>query len=198
MDFKIYVSILISAVLVNNYVLRQFLGICPFLGVSKHLKDATGMGIAVTFVMVLATAVTWPIETLLLEGSGLSYLRTIVFVLVIASLVQLTEITLKRFVPTLHKTLGVFLPLMATNCAILGVTILNITSEYTYLESLTNAFGSGLGFLLGMVLFSGIREHTENSNPPEPFKGIPITLIAAAILSLSFFAFSGMIENIFP
>jgi electron transport complex protein RnfA len=186
-----------SAVLVNNYVLRQFLGACPFLGVSKQLKDATGMGIAVTAVMVLATAVTWPIEKYLLEANGLSYLRVIVFVLVIATLVQLTEIVLKRFVPFLYKTLGVFLPLMSTNCAIFGVTIINITNEYTYPEALVNALGAGLGFLLGMVLFSGIREYTENADPPESFKGLPITLISAAILSLSFFGFSGIIENLF-
>jgi len=194
MDYRIFVSILVSAVLVNNYVLRQFLGVCPFLGVSKELKDSAGMGIAVTFVMVFATAITWPIEIFLLERNGLSYLRIIIFVLVIASMVQLTEITLRRFVPFLHKTLGVFLPLMATNCAILGVTLLNINSDFTYLESLVNAFGSGLGFLLGMVMFSGIREHIENSDPPKAFKGLPITLISAALLSLSFFGFSGLTD----
>ena len=194
MDYRIFVSIMISAVLVNNYVLRQFLGVCPFLGVSKELKDSAGMGIAVTFVMVFATAITWPIEIFLLERNGLSYLRIIIFVLVIASMVQLTEITLRRFVPFLHKTLGVFLPLMATNCAILGVTLLNINSDFTYLESLVNAFGSGLGFLLGMVMFSGIREHIENSDPPKAFKGLPITLISAALLSLSFFGFSGLTD----
>jgi len=197
MDIRIFISILMSAVLVNNYVLRQFLGVCPFLGVSKTMKDAAGMGIAVTVVMVLATAVTWPIQVLILEKNGISYLQTIVFILVIASLVQLTEIVLKRFVPFLHETLGVFLPLMATNCAIFGVTIININNEYTYLEALVNALGSGLGFLLGMVLFSGIREHTENANPPDAFKGLPITLISAALLSLSFLGFSGVIENLF-
>ena len=197
MDYKIFISILMSAVLVNNYVLRQFLGVCPFLGVSKATKDATGMGIAVTVVMVLATAVTWPIQSYILEKNNLSYMQTIIFVLVIAALVQLVEISLKRYIPFLHRTLGVFLPLMATNCAILGVTLLNITAEYTYLESLVNAFGSGLGFLLGMVMFSGIREHIQNADPPEAFAGLPITLIAAAILSLSFFGFSGVIENLF-
>ena len=197
MDARVFISILMGAVLVNNYVLRQFLGICPFLGVSKELKDAAGMGIAVTFVMVLATAVTWPVQVFFLEKNGLSYLQIIVFVIVIASLVQLVEITLAKYVPFLHKTLGVFLPLMATNCAILGVTVLNINNEYTYLESLTNALGSGLGFLLGMVLFAGIRGYTENSDPPEAFKGLPLTLISAALLSLSFFGFSGVIENLF-
>jgi electron transport complex protein RnfA len=197
MDFKVFISILMSTILVNNYVLRQFLGVCPFLGVSKELKDATGMGIAVTAVMVLATAVTWPLEIYLLDRNGLSYLRVIVFVLVIATLVQLVEITLKRFVPFLHQTLGVFLPLMATNCAIFGITILNITNQYTYPEALVNAVGSGLGFLLGMVLFSGIRGQIENAYPPEAFKGLPITLISAAILSLSFFGFAGIAENLF-
>jgi len=197
MDFKILVSIIIGAVLINNYVLRQFLGICPFLGVSKDIKNAAGMSIAIIFVMLLATAVTWPIEIYLLEPNNLTYLQTIVFILVIASLVQLVEIALKKFVPSLHKALGVYLPLMATNCAILGVTILNISKEYSYVESLVNAFGSGLGFLLGMVVFSGIREYTENADPPESFKGLPLTLISAAILSFSFFGFNGVIENMF-
>jgi electron transport complex protein RnfA len=197
MDFKILVTILMSAVLVNNYVLRQFLGICPFLGVSKELKNATGMSIAVIFVMMLATAVTWPIQKYLLDKNNLGFLQTIVFILVIASLVQLVEITLKKFVPSLHKALGVYLPLITTNCAVLGVTIVNINKGYTYLESLVNALGTGLGFFLGMVIFSGIREYTENTDPPESFKGLPITLISAAILSFSFFGFNGVIENLF-
>jgi electron transport complex protein RnfA len=197
MDFKIFVTILMSAVLVNNYVLRQFLGICPFLGVSKELKNAIGMSIAVIFVMLLATAVTWPIQKHLLDKNDLAFLQTIVFILVIASLVQLVEITLKKFVPSLHKALGVYLPLITTNCAVLGVTILNINKGYTYLESLVNALGTGLGFFLGMVIFSGIREYTENTVPPESFKGLPLTLISAAILSFSFFGFNGVIENLF-
>jgi len=197
MDIKVFITIIMSAVLVNNYVLRQFLGVCPFLGVSKVLKDATGMGIAVTVVMILATAATWPIQIYILEKNNLVYMQTVVFILVIAALVQLVEIVLRRFIPFLYKTLGVFLPLMATNCAILGVTLLNINAEYTYIESIVNAFGSGLGFLLGMVMFSGIREHIENANPPEAFKGLSITLITAAILSLSFFGFTGVIENLF-
>jgi electron transport complex protein RnfA len=197
MDFKILVTILMSAVLVNNYVLRQFLGICPFLGVSKELKNAVGMSIAVIFVMMLATAVTWPIQKYLLDKNDLGFLQTIVFILVIASLVQLVEITLKKFVPSLHKALGVYLPLITTNCAVLGVTIVNINKSYTYLESLVNALGTGLGFFLGMVIFSGIREYTENTDPPESFKGLPITLISAAILSFSFFGFNGVIENLF-
>jgi len=197
MDFRIFVTILMSAVLVNNYVLRQFLGICPFLGVSKELKNAIGMSVAVIFVMLLATAVTWPIQKYLLDKNDLGFLQTIVFILVIASLVQLVEITLKKFVPSLHKALGVYLPLITTNCAVLGVTILNINKGYTYPESLVNALGTGLGFFLGMVIFSGIREYTENADPPESFKGLPLTLISAAILSFSFFGFNGVIENLF-
>jgi len=197
MDFRIFVTILMSAVLVNNYVLRQFLGICPFLGVSKELKNAIGMSVAVIFVMLLATAVTWPIQKHLLDKNDLGFLQTIVFILVIASLVQLVEITLKKFVPSLHMALGVYLPLITTNCAVLGVTILNINKGYTYLESLVNALGTGLGFFLGMVIFSGIREYTENADPPESFKGLPLTLISAAILSFSFFGFNGVIENLF-
>jgi Na+-translocating ferredoxin:NAD+ oxidoreductase subunit A len=197
MDYKIFVTILMSAVLVNNYVLRQFLGICPFLGVSKELKNAIGMSIAVIFVMLLATAVTWPIQKHLLDKNDLGYLQTIVFILVIASLVQLVEITLKKFVPSLHKALGVYLPLITTNCAVLGVTILNINKGYAYPESLVNALGTGLGFFLGMVIFSGIREYTETADPPESFKGLPLTLISAAILSFSFFGFNGVIENLF-
>jgi Na+-translocating ferredoxin:NAD+ oxidoreductase subunit A len=197
MDFRIFVTILMSAVLVNNYVLRQFLGICPFLGVSKELKNAIGMSVAVIFVMLLATAVTWPIQKYLLDKNDLGFLQTIVFILVIASLVQLVEITLKKFVPSLHKALGVYLPLITTNCAVLGVTILNINKGYTYPESLVNALGTGLGFFLGMVIFSGIREYTETADPPESFKGLPLTLISAAILSFSFFGFNGVIENLF-
>ena len=196
MDFKLLVSIMMGAILVNNYVLRQFLGICPFLGVSKNLKNATGMALSVLFVMLLATAVTWPIQKYLLTDE-LRYLQTIVFILVIASLVQLVEIVLKKYIPALNKALGVYLPLMATNCAILGVAKLNVQKDFSFVESIVNALGSGLGFLLGMVIFSGIREYTENSNPPESFKGLPITLISAAILSFSFFGFNGVIENLF-
>jgi len=197
MDFKILVAIMMSVVLVNNYVLSQFLGICPFLGVSKILKNAIGMGLAVIFVMILATAVTWPIEIYFLDIHGLEYLQIIVFILIIGALVQFVEIVLKKYIPPLHKALGVYLPLITVNCGVLGVTITNINHGYTYIESLVNAFGAGLGFLLAMVIFSGIREHTENVDPPESFKGLPITLISVAILSMSFFGFSGVIENLF-
>ena len=197
MDVKALVVILMSTVLVNNYILSQFLGICPFLGVSKVLKNAVGMGLAVTFVMVLATAATWPIQKFILDTNGLGYLQIIVFILVIGALVQFVEIVLKKYIPALYQALGVYLPLITVNCGLLGVTIVNINKEYGIIESLVNALGAGLGFLLAMVIFSGIRSHTENADPPESFKGLPITLISVAILSLSFFGFAGVIENLF-
>ena len=196
-DLKGLVVILMSAVFVNNYVLQKFLGICPFLGVSKKLDQATGMSIAVIFVMILATAVTWPIQYYLLNPRGLDYMQTIVFILVIAALVQLVEIILKKYIPSLHAALGVYLPLITTNCAVLGVTILNISSKYDFISSLVNSFGSGLGFFLAMVLFSGVRSRMEGGDTPEAFKGLPITLVAASIVSVSFFGFAGVIERLF-
>ena len=192
------IVILLSAVFINNYVLSRFLGICPFLGVSKKLDSAAGMSIAVIFVMLMATAATWPIQTFLLDPNGLGYLQTIVFILVIAALVQLVEIVLKRYIPSLHQSLGVYLPLITTNCAVLGVTILNITESYTFLESMVNSLGSGLGFFLAMVMFSGVRSKIEGADIPESFKGLPVTLIAASITSLSFLGFGGVVENMFP
>ena len=189
--------ILLSAVFINNYVLAKFLGICPFLGVSKNLKSAVGMSAAVIFVMLMATAATWPIQMYLLNPHNLGYLQTIVFILVIAALVQLVEIVLKRYMPALHQSLGVYLPLITTNCAVLGVTILNIDEGYTFLEAMVNSLGSGLGFMLAMVMFSGVRSTMEGSDIPESFKGLPITLVAAAITSLSFMGFGGVIENLF-
>jgi len=197
MDIKALFVILMGTVLVNNYVLCQFLGICPFLGVTKILKNAIGMGLAVTFVMVLATAVTWPVQIFLLDRFGMGYMQIIVFILLIGALVQFVEIVLKKYIPVLYDALGVYLPLITVNCGLLGVTIVNITKEYRFIESLVNALGAGLGFLLAMVIFSGIREHTENANPPDSFKGLPVTLLSVAILSLSFFGFSGVIENLF-
>ena len=195
--FKTLIVILLSAVLVNNYVLRQFLGICPFLGVSKKLNQAVGMGVAVTFVMLLATAVTWPIQTFVLNNLGLQYMQTIVFILVIAALVQFVEIFLKKFIPSLHKSLGVYLPLITTNCAFLGVTINNIKDGYNFLEAMVSALGCGLGFMLAMVLFSGVRSRIDESDIPEHFKGLPATLIAASFVSLAFFGFEGIVENLF-
>ena len=191
------IIILLSAVFINNYVLSRFLGICPFRGVSKKLDSATGMSLAVIFVMLMATAATWPIQTYLLTPNGLGYLQTIVFILVIAALVQLVEIVLKRYIPSLHKSLGVYLPLITTNCAVLGVTILNIDEGYTFLEAMVNSLGSGLGFFLAMVMFSGVRSVIEGADVPESFKGLPVTLVAAAITSLSFLGFGGVIENLF-
>jgi len=197
MDWSALMVILMSAVLVNNFVLIQFLGICPFLGVSKQLSSAIGMSLAVIFVMLLSTAVTWPVTIFLLIPNGIGFLQTIVFVLTIAALVQLTEITLKRYIPALYRTLGVFLPLMATNCAILAVVLLNINNDYGFIESMVNAFGAGVGFLLAMVIFAGLREHMENADPPECMKGLPIALFSVAILALAFFGFTGVAENLF-
>lgn len=189
--------IFFSMILVDNYVLVKFLGICPFLGVSKKLNSAVGMSAAVIFVMALATAVTWPIYTYVLDSLGLSYLRTIVFILIIAVLVQLVELAMKKFMPPLYTALGVYLPLITTNCAVLGVTILNIDNGYSFVESMVCAFGAGFGFMLAMVLFSGVRKRLENAKPPKSFEGLPITLISASITSLSFMGFGGIVEHIF-
>jgi len=197
MDIRALLAIIMTSALVNNYVLQQFLGICPFLGVSKKLDQATGMSFAVIFVMLLATAVTWPLQVLVLDPNGLGYLQTIVFILLIAALVQLVEIVLKKYIPALHVSLGVYLPLITTNCAILGLCINNIDAEYGFGAAMVNAFGSGLGFLIAMVLFAGVRGRMENGNSPKCFKGIPATLVAAAIVSVSFFGFSGIAENLF-
>lgn len=194
---KEILAIMLTVILTNNFVLSKFLGICPFMGVSKKVSSAVGMGGAVIFVMVLATAATWPIQQVL-NSHGIGYLQTIVFILVIASLVQLVEMTLKKFMPPLYKALGVFLPLITTNCAVLGVCILNIDEGYNYVEALFCALGAGIGFLLAMVLFSGLREKMENNKGiPVPFQGVPITLITAAILSMAFMAFSGVVDGIF-
>ncbi|MBQ4556800.1 MAG: RnfABCDGE type electron transport complex subunit A [Clostridia bacterium] len=193
MDFQKFVIILMSSVLVNNYVLRQFLGICPFLGVSKKLNQATGMGISVTLVMLMATAATWPIYTYVLVRFELEYMRTIVFILIIAALVQFTEIVLKKFIPALHKSLGVYLPLITTNCAVLGVTINNINDGYNFVESMVSSLGCGLGFLLAMVLFCGIRSYIDDKVIPESLRGLPVTLIAASFVSLAFFGFNGIV-----
>lgn len=193
---KELILILMGGVLVNNYVLQRFLGICPFLGVSKRFNQASGMGFAVIFVMLCATAVTWPIQAFILDRFGLGYLQTIVFILVIAALVQFVEIILKKFLPSLHKSLGVYLPLITTNCAVLGVTINNITDGYNFIESMFSSLGVGLGFLLAMVLFAGVRSRIENCPAPECMKGLPVTLIAASIVSLAFFGFNGIVENL--
>lgn len=196
MDIKALIVILMSAVLVDNYVLSRFLGICPFLGVSKKVDQSVGMGLSVIFVMLMATAATWPIQTYILNNLGLGFTQTIVFILVIAALVQFIEIFLKKFIPALHQSLGVYLPLITTNCAVLGVTINNITDGYGFIESMVSSLGCGLGFLLAMVLFSGVRSRIEESNIPESFKGLPVTLVAASFVSMAFFGFSGIVENL--
>ena len=195
--FKNLVVILLSSVLVNNYVLSRFLGICPFLGVSKKLDQAVGMGASVTAVMLLATAATWPIQRFVLDPLELGYMQTIVFILIIAALVQMLEMVLKKVSPALHKGLGVYLPLITTNCAVLGVAINNITDGYSFLESMVSSLGCGLGFLLAMVLFSGIRSRIDESEVPAPFKGVAVTLIAASFISLAFMGFAGIVDNLF-
>ena len=195
--FKTLIIIMLSSVFVDNYVLSRFLGICPFLGVSKKLDQATGMGIAVTAVMLLACAVTWPIQYFVLNPLNMGFMQNIVFILVIAALVQMTELLLKKFSPSLHKGLGVYLPLITTNCAVLGVAINNINDGYTFVEAMVCGLGVGLGFLLAMVLFSGLRSRINESNIPAPFRGLPVTLIAASFISLAFMGFGGIVENIF-
>ena len=194
--------IILVSVFANNYVLQKTTGICPFLGVSKKFDQASGMGIAVTFVMVAATAVTWPIQKLVLEreiaeGVTLEYLQTIVFILVIASLVQFVEIILKKFIPALYKSLGVYLPLITTNCAVLRIAQDNFKLEYVHNfgDAICSAIGAGIGFLFAMVLFAGVRSRIENSPAPKSFKGLPITLIAAAIVSLAFYGFAGIVDG---
>lgn len=191
------VSILLAAILTNNYVLSRFLGICPFLGVSKKLDTAVGMSAAVIFVMLIATAVTWPIQTFLLTPNDLDYLQTIVFILVIAALVQFVEIVLKKYMVSLYNALGVYLPLITTNCAVLGVTILNIDEGYGFIESLVNSFGSGVGFMLAMVLFAGVRGRIEHSDIPKALQGLPITLVSASLVACSFLGFQGLVDGLF-
>ncbi|MBR6549286.1 MAG: RnfABCDGE type electron transport complex subunit A [Clostridia bacterium] len=189
-------GVLVLSIFAENFVLSQFLGICPFLGVSKRLNTAVGMSVAVIFVMVLATAVTYPLFAYVLEPNNLGYLQTIAFILIIAALVQLVEIVLKKYIPSLYKALGIYLPLITTNCAVLGVTLLHFTKGYSYGIALVNAFGSGIGFLVAMVLFAGVRERLESCDIPKFLQGLPITLIAAAIVSLSFMGFSGIANGL--
>lgn len=202
---KSLVSVFLAAILTENYVLSKFLGICPFLGVSKKLNTALGMSVAVTFVMVLATAVTYPIYTYLLVPNDLAYLQTIVFILIIAGLVQLVEVVLKKYIPSLYQSLGVYLPLITTNCAILGVTMLVLQKadattafEYTYLHALINALGAGIGFLVAMVMFAGVRSRLESADIPKSLKGLPITLVSASLVALSFLGFSGFVDKLIP
>ena len=203
MLIKSLISVFLAAILTENYVLCKFLGICPFLGVSKKLNTAVGMSAAVTFVMVLATAVTFPIYQYLLVPNDLSYLQTIVFILIIAGLVQLVEIVLKKYIPSLYQSLGVYLPLITTNCAILGVTMLVLQKvetttafTYTYGHALINALGAGIGFLVAMVMFAGVRSRLESADIPKSLQGLPITLISASLVALSFLGFSGFVDKL--
>ena len=194
---KIMLSILLTGILTENFILAKFLGICPFLGVSKKLNTAVGMSAAVVFVMLLATAVTYPINAKLLVPNDLEYLQTIVFILVIAALVQLVEIILKKYMPALYNALGIYLPLITTNCAVLGVVLINVENNYNFGQSMMRSLGGGLGFMLAMVMFAGVRERLESCDVPKFLQGLPITLIAASLTSVSFLGFSGVVDGIF-
>ena len=194
---KIMLSILLTGILTENFILAKFLGICPFLGVSKKLNTAVGMSAAVIFVMLLATAVTYPINAKLLVPNDLEYLQTIVFILVIAALVQLVEIILKKYMPALYNALGIYLPLITTNCAVLGVVLINVENNYNFGQSMMRSLGGGLGFMLAMVMFAGVRERLESCDVPKFLQGLPITLIAASLTSVSCLGFSGVVDGIF-
>ena len=187
-----YILIFISAIFVNNIVLSQFLGICPFLGVSKKVETAMGMGAAVAFVMTLATIVTYLLQIYLLNPNGLQYLQTLAFILVIAALVQMVEIVLKKVSPALYQALGIFLPLITTNCAVLGVAILVIQKDFSLIESVVYAFSTALGFALALIVFAGLREHLELVEVPKGMRGMAIVLVTAGLLSLAFMGFSGV------
>ena len=189
-----YITIIIFAVFVNNVILSQFLGICPFLGVSTKVSTAAGMGAAVVFVMTLSTIVTFLLQKFVLVPFGIEFLQTIVFILVIAALVQMVEIILKKISPSLYQALGVFLPLITTNCAVLGISILVVQKGYNLLEGITYAIGISLGFTLTMVIFAGLREHLELVEVPKGVKGIPIALITAGILAMAFMGFAGLVK----
>ncbi len=196
-NFSFFMILLLDSILVSNVVLAQYLGICPFLGVSKKLSSALGMGLSVTVVLVLSVAATWPVQHFLLDPAGLGYLQTLVFILIIAALVQMLEIVLKKKAPALHKSLGIYLPLITTNCCVLGVAISCIDRDYGFGTSLVYAAGSGLGFLLAMTLFAGVRYRIDQADVPLYFRGLPSALIAASVMALAFMGFSGVAEGIF-
>jgi len=191
---KEYLLLVVSAVLVNNFVLARFLGICPFLGVSKKIPTAMGMSGAVVFVMTAASAVTWALQNLVLEPAGLGYLQTIAFILVIASFVQLVDIAMKKFSPKLHAALGIFLPLITTNCAVLGCAVLSIQMDYGFFKAVFFGFAAALGFALSLIIFTGLREKIDRANPPRAFQGVAIALVTAGLLSLAFMGFSGLVK----
>ncbi len=185
--------ILVSSILVNNFVLSRFLGICPFLGVSKKVETAFGMGMAVTFVMTLAGIITYFVQKLILDQFNIQYLQTVAFILVIASLVQFVEIVLQKFSPTLYQALGVFLPLITTNCAVLGLALLNIQYEYNLIQTIVHSIGAAVGFSLAIVLFAGLREKLEVADVPGPFQGFPVALVTASLMSIAFLGFAGLV-----
>ena len=189
---EVIFSIIISALLTQNFILVKFLGICPFMGVSKKIDTALGMGMAVTFVMAIASAACWAVDCFILIPRSLEYMQTLAFILVIATIVQFVEMFLKKAVPALYKALGVYLPLITTNCAVLGVVLVNVQEGYNFLISVINGVAGGLGFTLAIVLFASIRERVDKATCPESFKGYPITLIAAGLLALAFMGFSGL------
>ena len=195
--FRNLMYIFVTSSLVENIVLAKFLGCCPFLGVSKKLDSAVGMSSAVIFVLLMSTAVTWPIYTFLLVPFGLEYLQTIVFILVIAALVQLVEFVMKKYMKPLYRALGVYLPLITTNCAVLGCVLLNVENSYNFIESIVNTLGIGIGFMLALVLFAGVRSKMETVEFPKSFQGVPITLVAASIVSMSFMGFASVADGIF-
>ena len=192
MNFAKLVSIALGAILIQNFIFSRFLGICSFMGVSKKMDTALGMGIAVTFVMGIASVVCWLVNEFLLIPLNLGYMQTVAFILVIAALVQFVEMFLQKAVPALYQALGIYLPLITTNCAVLGVALLNIQNSYSFIESVVYGITGGLGFLVAIVLFASIREHTEDADCPKSFKGFPIALISAGLLALAFMGFSGM------
>ena len=195
------VGIFLASILTENYILNKFLGICPFLGVSKKLNTAVGMSAAVIFVMVLATTVTWPVYNYILVPKGLEYLQTLVYILIIAGLVQLVEIVLKKYIPVLYNSLGIYLPLITTNCAVLGVTMLVVDKQesienFGYLPAVVNAFGAGVGFMVAMVIFAGVRKKLETCDIPKSLQGLPITLVSASLVAVSFLGFSGLVDKL--
>lgn len=193
---KVFLAILLTGILTDNYILSKFLGICPFLGVSKKVNTAVGMSGAVIFVMVLATAVTYPVNTLLVKND-MEYLQTIVFILVIAALVQLVEIILKKYMVSLYNSLGIYLPLITTNCAVLGVVLLNVENGYSFAESIVSSLGAGVGFMVAMIMFAGVRERLEGADIPKSLQGLPITLVSASLVAMSFLGFTGLVDGIF-
>ena len=195
--FRNLMYIFVTSSLVENIVLAKFLGCCPFLGVSKKLDSAVGMSTAVRFVLLMYTPDTWPIYTFLLVPFGLEYLQTIVFILVIAALVQLVEFVMKKYMKPLYRALGVYLPLITTNCAVLGCVLLNVENSYNFIESIVNTLGIGIGFMLAMVLFAGVRSKMETVEFPKSFQGVPITLVAASLVSMSFMGFASVADGIF-